>query len=54
VPFPASVVFKSFTLFRTFPLLTLLAGPWQPRVETIRLTGAVKNIWARRAIAGFA
>jgi hypothetical protein len=33
-------------LFRTFPFLTLLAGPRRPRVETIRLTGAVKNVWA--------
>src|SRR6185437_1884645 len=43
--FPACVVSKSFTLIRTFLFLPLPKRPPRPRVETIRLTRAVKNAW---------
>jgi hypothetical protein len=46
--FPASVVFKSFTLFRTFHFLSPTQASPKARVETIRLTRAVKNAWAGR------
>jgi hypothetical protein len=44
--FPASVVFKSFTLFRTFHSLSPAQASPNARVETIRLTHADKNAWA--------
>ena len=55
--FPTSVVFRSFTLFPTFPLLPPSEPGPGPGVETVWLTHAVKNAWANRRnlrFAGFA
>jgi len=46
--FVAKCCFKSFTLIRTFPFFPLSETRVRPSVETIRLTHAVKNAWARR------
>ena len=43
--FRTSVVFRSFTLFATFPLFPRQTRP-KPGVETARLIHAVKNAWA--------
>ena len=46
--FRPSVVFRSFTLIRTFPFFPRSKRVSQAGVETIRLTHAVKNTWARQ------
>jgi hypothetical protein len=50
--FPATVVFRSFTLIRAFLSLPAPNDSEGRRVETIRLTHAVKNTWERRRLPG--